>query len=112
MAIEVDGVYVGNIGLKNIDKVNKKAEYYIFIGDKNYWSRGIGTVSTNNFLEYIKKNWKLHKIYLHVDESNLAARKLYQKVGFEIEGKLRDELYRDKKYLTMIRMAYFLKASK
>lgn len=107
-AIEVDGVYVGNVGLKNIDYLNKKAEYYIFIGNKNYWNRGIGTISTQKFLSYIKKHLRLHKIYLHVDQFNLGARKLYQKTGFEKEGVLKDELLREKRYITMIRMAHFL----
>ncbi len=107
-AIEINGVYVGNVGLKNIDYLNKKAEYYIFIGSKNYWGRGIGTISTKKFLDYIEKHLKLHKIYLHVDQSNSAARRVYQKTGFKKEGVLKDELLREKKYITMIRMTYFL----
>ena len=107
-AIEVDGVYIGNVGLKNIDYLNKKAEYYVFIGNKDYWGKGIGTIATKKFLNYIKQHLKLHKIYLHVDQLNLAARKLYKKTGFVKEGVLKDELFQEKKYITMIRMAYFL----
>jgi len=106
-AIEVDGIYVGNAGLKNIDYINKKAEYYIFIGNKEYWGKGISTLATKKFLNYTKKRLKFHKIYLHVNQFNLAARKLYQKTGFKKEGVLRDESLREKKYITMIRMAYF-----
>lgn len=108
-AIEVDGVYVGNIGFKNIDKLNKKAEYYIIIGDRNYWGKGIGTSATEKILQYARKHLKLHKVYLYVDQSNMAAQRLYQKTGFQEEGILKDELLRDKKYLTMLRMAYFFK---
>lgn len=108
LAIEAGKDYIGNIGLKNIDYFNKKAEYYIFIGNKNYWGKGIGTIVTKKFLNYIKKHLKLNKIYLHVDQSNLVAIKLYKKIGFITEGILKDELFRGKKYITMIRMAYFL----
>lgn len=107
-AIEVDGIYVGNVGLKNIDFLNKKAEFYIFIGNKEYWGKGIGTIASGEFLNNIKK-LKLHKIYLHVDVSNITAIKLYKKVGFKEEGALKDELIREKKYVIMIRMAYFYK---
>ena len=108
LAIEVDGIYVGNIGLKNIDYWNKKAEYYIFIGNKKYRHRGIGGISSRKFFIYIEKKLNLHKIYLHVDQTNLPAIKLYHKLGFQQEGELKDELIRDKKYRTIIRMAYFL----
>lgn len=108
LAIQVDGIYVGNIGLKNIDYPNKKAEYYIFIGDKNYRGQGIGQIASRKLLVYLKKLLKLHKIYLHVDKTNLPAEKLYKKLGFKKEGELKDELLREKKYRTIIRMAYFL----
>ncbi|HBH45829.1 MAG TPA: hypothetical protein DDX47_00465 [Candidatus Jacksonbacteria bacterium] len=107
-AIEVNGTYVGNVGLKNIDYLNNKAEFYILIGAKNYWSKGIGTISTKKFLIYIKNKLPLHKIYLHVNQSNLRAIKLYQKTNFKKEGALKDELFRENKYITMIRMAYFI----
>ena len=107
LAIEVNGVYVGNIGLKNISYIDSKGEYYILIGNKDYWGKGIGTKATIKFLNYIKKNLKLHKIYLHVDETNIPALKLYKKVGFVKEGILKDELIRENKHITMVRMAYF-----
>lgn len=108
-AIETDSIYVGNVGLKNIDLVDKKCEYYIFIGNKNYWGKGIGTESTIQLINFVKKNLNIHKIYLHVDQKNISAKKLYNKIGFVKEGVLKDELFRGGKYITMIRMAYFIK---
>lgn len=105
--IEVNKVYVGNIGLKNIDRQNKKAEYYIFIGDKSYRGKGVGENSTQQLLKYVRKNLHLHKIYLCVDKDNIAARRLYKKVGFIEEGVLKDELILENKFITMVRMAYF-----
>ncbi len=107
LAIEAGGVYVGNVGLKNMDSVNKRCEFYIFIGNKEYWGKGVGTEATNMVIDRVKK-MKMHKIYLHVDETNIAARKLYKKTGFVEEGVLKDELFRNGKYINMIRMAYFL----
>ena len=108
-AIIVDGVYVGNVGLKNIDKENKKAEYYIFIGDTNYRGKGIGLEGTIKLLDYAKKSLKLHKIYLHVDATNFSAIRLYSKIGFKKEGLLCDELFLNGKFVSMFRMAFFLK---
>ena len=38
-AILADGVYVGNIYLTDID--GKAANYHIFIGNKEYWGKGV-----------------------------------------------------------------------
>ena len=107
-AIEVDGIYVGNVGLKNIDYQNRKAEYYIFIGNKKYRGIGVGGIISRDFFVYIEKHLKIHKIYLHVDETNMIALNLYYKLGFKEEGVLKDELIRGGKYITMIRMARFI----
>ena len=34
--IEVDGIPCGLIGLLSIDEKNKKAEYYVMIGEKDF----------------------------------------------------------------------------
>lgn len=106
-AIYANGVYVGNVGLKGIDKENNKAEYYIFIGESSYRGKGVGLESTKKLLNFIRKSLNLNKVYLHVDSKNLPAIKLYKKIGFKREGILLCELFINKKYITMIRMAYY-----
>lgn len=107
-AIIYNGIYVGNIGLKEIDHENKKGEYYILIGDKKYWNKGIGTKASKLLLSKCKRQLKLNKIYLQVAESNKSALKLYKKIGFVIEGRLKNEFIREGKHITMIRMAFFM----
>ena len=83
-AIIVDDVYVGNIQL--LDITENDAEYHIFIGDTNYWGKGIATIATNLILDVAKNDLHLKKVHLEVNEKNIAARKLYEKVGFiEVE---------------------------
>lgn len=91
--IEYDGQPVGLIGLLSIDKVNFKAEYYITIGETSCKHKGIATKATRAILEYAFSVLKLHKVYLTVDAENVAAKKLYEKVGFQQEGLLIDDLY-------------------
>lgn len=91
--IEYDSLPVGIIGLLQIDKVNKKAEYYITIGEKKYKRRGIAFKATKAILEYAYKELKLHKVYLTVDAKNEKAIHLYEKVGFKQEGYFVDDLY-------------------
>ena len=79
-AITVDDKYVGNIQLTNITSEN--AEYHIFIGDKDYWGKGIGLSATQQIIRFAKNVLKLKQIYLYVKKENENAVKLYQRCGF------------------------------
>lgn len=90
--VEYDGVPVGLIGLLNIDRVNRKAEYYICIGETSYKGRGIAKVATRLLIEYGFEELKLNKIYLNVDAENVVACGLYEKSGFVCEGVFKKDL--------------------
>lgn len=79
-AITVDDKYVGNIQLTNITSEN--AEYHIFIGDKDYWGKGIGFSATQQIIRFAKNVLKLKQVYLYVQKDNENAVKLYQRCGF------------------------------
>lgn len=80
-AIIADGVYVGNIYLTGID--GKEADYHIFIGDKNYWGKGVAKSASNLILEYAFKELKLNEVRLKVKKENKAAHNLYLRLGFK-----------------------------
>lgn len=90
--IEVDGEPVGLIGLLNIDEKNKKAEYYITIGERSYKGKRIGHVASQLLLKYAFEELVLNKVYLNVDAENIVACKLYEKVGFRCEGIFEEDL--------------------
>lgn len=74
-AILVDEVYVGNIYLTDIQE--GKAHYHIFIGNKNYWGKGVA------ILDYAVKVLKLKEIFLRVRKENTSAYNLYLRLGFK-----------------------------
>lgn len=85
-SINVNSLYVGNIQLTNITDFD--AEYHIFIGDKNFWGKGISYNATLKILSFAKIKLKLDSVYLYVNTENINAIKLYQKVGFNfVENK-------------------------
>ena len=73
---------IGNIYFTNI--LNKKAEFHIVIGNKNYWNRGLGYKSTKLSLTYASVNFNINKFYLFVKKNNKYATLLYKKIGFKI----------------------------
>ena len=84
---------IGIIGLFNIDIKNKKAGFYITIGNKEYQRKGLAKKATIKFLRHCFLKYNLEKIYLYTDSDNVVAQKLYEKVGFTKEGLLRRELF-------------------
>ena len=80
-AILVDEVYVGNIYLTDIQ--DGKAHYHIFIGNKNYWGKGVAKKASLLILDYAVKNFKLKEIYLRVRKENTRAYNLYLRLGFK-----------------------------
>lgn len=100
--IEVDGVPVGTIGLLSIDRKNHKAEYYIAMGETTYKGRGVAIEASRLILEYGFNALGLNRIYLFTEVENIAAQKLFERVGFKNEGTARGDVIRGGKYMNRI----------
>lgn len=90
--IEYDGIPVGLIGILAIDKISRKAEFYISMGDTGCKRKGVATAATLLLLKYAFEELNLNKVYLNVDADNQAACRLYEKVGFVCEGYFKQDL--------------------
>ncbi|MDF2474834.1 MAG: family N-acetyltransferase [Sphingobacterium sp.] len=89
---------VGYAGICNISASNKLGEYFIFIGDRNQWGKGIGSQVTKLIVALGFEELNLNRIMLTVSEPNYAAVKAYTNAGFKLEGKMRQACYRDNKF--------------
>jgi len=79
----------------NVNTEAKMAEFGIFIGDKKYWGQGCGTEACRLIVDHGFRKLKLHRVYLRVLAYNIRGIKSYQKVGFKVEGRLKEHIYRD-----------------
>lgn len=80
-AIIAEGKYVGNIYLTDIE--GGKATYHIFIGDKEYWGKGVAYKASQHIIEYGFQYLNLNEIVLKVRRENNRAYTLYKKLGFQ-----------------------------
>lgn len=87
-----NGEPIGYGGLINIDYKNSKAESYMGIGELAYQGKGLGTEIRLILLDYAFKELNLNKVYAHVWEENQAMLELNKKVGFKIDGLLREDV--------------------
>ncbi|SES83375.1 GNAT family N-acetyltransferase [Anaerobranca gottschalkii] len=99
--------YIGGCGINKIDWKNSWAEIGIFIGDKNYQSKGYGTDALHVLIKFIFEQLNINKIKLNTFSFNKRGIKAFEKVGFKVEGILREELYRDGQYHDIYVMALF-----
>ena len=98
---------IGFIGLSNISKQNKNADLLIVIGENEYRGKGNGKIAMSWIINYGFTKLKLHKINLGVVEKNFPAIKLYQSLGFVVEGKMKDEVCHKGKFYNFLSMAIF-----
>ena len=96
--VVADGTHIGNCGLKQIDPRVRKGELWIYLGDRAYWGQGYGTEACRALCRFGFERLNLHRIHLYVAEYNRPAVRLYERLGFRTEGKLRDDIFQDGRY--------------
>jgi RimJ/RimL family protein N-acetyltransferase len=100
----LEGVLIGGAGLEDASPENRSATLGIAIGDKGYWDGGYGTDTMRTLCRFGFEMMNLHRIELHVYEGNHRARRVYDKVGFVEEGRLREAHFSHGHYQDVIVM--------
>lgn len=95
---------IGTVGLERVDHMNRTATLGIFIGDKEYLSKGYGTEAIRLLLDYGFNYMNLHSIKLHLMSFNERALKCYKKCGFKETGRIRENRFINGKYYDTIAM--------
>jgi RimJ/RimL family protein N-acetyltransferase len=101
------GKHIGNIKLEVQDRKAAVSDLGLLLGDKNYWGKRIGYEACRLAIQYGFEEMKLRKIYLAVYENNPNAKKLYEKLGFKLEGVLRKHVLVDGQYYDKYLMGLF-----
>lgn len=100
LVIEYKRAPIGLIGLLSMDRLNRRAEYYITMGEQVYHRRGIARDASVLLLGMAFGELGLHLVYLYTEEDNTPAQRLFERIGFRRDGCLRDELYKNGKFVS------------
>lgn len=95
---------IGITGLLHIDPVHKTAECFCVIGEKAYWGKGLGTEVHAALIDWGFKHLGLHKIWADIRAENIAIIKVIERLGFKIEGTLREEKCIGQKRIDVVRI--------
>jgi RimJ/RimL family protein N-acetyltransferase len=88
---------IGGIGLSNLDWEDKKAELGYWRG-RHYWGQGFTTEAVSLFTNYAFNVLKLHRIYACTFDKNIASQRVLEKCGFQLEGTLREAMFKRNRY--------------
>ena len=86
------GGWAGEVVLNELDPDNLSCGFRIGLAGPEYFGRGLGTEATRLILAHAFEKVGLHRIELTVFAFNPRARRVYDKVGFVLEGTRRKAL--------------------
>jgi RimJ/RimL family protein N-acetyltransferase len=100
---------IGLIGFTSINKKYQTAEFYIAIGNKAYWGKGVGTEAASLIAKWAFDSLGLYKLWATIRAENKAMIAMMKKVGYQIEGVLREERVANGKRVDIVRMGLLKK---
>jgi RimJ/RimL family protein N-acetyltransferase len=100
----VTGELLGEAVLHEWDPAARSCAFRTLIGPRGR-GRGVGTEATRLIVGYGFEQLGLHRIQLEVHGHNHRARRVYEKVGFVVEGVRREARSRDGEWVDEVLMA-------
>ncbi len=99
----VVGKHIGNIKIGSINRHHNHADISYFIGEKNFWNKGIATEVIGLVRDFGFKELGLHRIEAGVYSTAVGSWKALEKNGFKREGVFREQVMSDSNYIDVYR---------
>jgi RimJ/RimL family protein N-acetyltransferase len=96
---------IGLTLLKDINLINRSAEFAIYIGEKELRGKGLSKIASSLTIKFGFYKLGLNRIYLKVIDNNIVAIGLYTSIGFVKEGILRNSIYKNNQFNSEIIMS-------
>jgi len=98
------GKHVGNVKLADINSRYQRAEIGILIGDRNVWGKGYASEAINLVEHYARTELGLRRITAGCYECNGRSLRLFESLGYEREGLLKEHFIYEGKFVNSVRM--------
>jgi len=100
----LDGKPIGAMAFLDHSQKQKRAELRKLIGDMASRGKGLAEEATKLWIEYGVRNLNLEKIYVSTLQTQISNIKLNERIGFRVEGLLRNEVTIDGSRHDVLRM--------
>jgi len=107
-----DQIPIGLVGFFQISNIHRRAEIGIFIGEPEYWGKGIGAEAIRLTLDYGFDTLNYRKIVAGVNAPNTRSLGMCKKCGFVEEGHQKEMDFFDGKWTDIILLGIFNKDRK
>lgn len=88
--------YIGHLGL-GVDLIHREAWVGLGIGERDFWGKGYGTDMMKLCQRYVFRELGMERLSLGLYEYNPRALRSYEKSGFRLEGRTRQDTLREGK---------------
>lgn len=102
IALKGKNKVIGIIELAKINYSDGNAEIGYWLG-RRFWNRGIMTDAVKSILKFGFRRLNLHRINAALFEENIASRRVLEKSGFKLEGKIKESRFRYGKWRNELR---------
>jgi len=100
-----NGRYLGQVGIHQIFWRSRVGRLSAIIGNKSEWGKGYGSAAIASLLDVAFGAEQLHKVWLMVFSTNQRSLRTYSRLGFQVEGTLREEYFHEEAWRDMVRMS-------
>lgn len=107
---EIGEEIIGMVGsfTKDREKMKHIANVWGMYVNSEYRGQGIGRKLLESLIEELKNHSQIKKIRIGVVSSNTLAAELYKRLGFEVVGEFKKELFVDSKYYDELLLEMYL----
>lgn len=97
---------IGTVGLDHLDPTNQSAEFgNMLIGPSEHLGKGYAREAAELLIGFCFRQLNLRRLYLYVFEDNARARTLYEALGFQVEGTLRQAHFAEGRFKNLVLMS-------
>jgi ribosomal-protein-alanine N-acetyltransferase len=94
--------HIGNVSLQSLSFINRSAEFAVILGDRRHWGRGVAKLAGLALLTHGFGRLNLNRVSCGTAATNLGMQRLAVALKMREEGRRRDALYLDGKWVDVV----------
>lgn len=100
-------LHIGNIKLGPVLTPHRRAEISFFLGEKQFWGQGYATEAVGLLTDFALNELQLRKVTAGCYHTNKGSQRVFEKLGYVLEGVLKDHYFSDDVWVDRLCYARF-----